>query len=57
VTDSSKPSRHRDRHGNAFRAGGREFGREVLADLLALTPPEAHGQLRRIFEARASLPK
>ena len=32
-------TRNRIRHENAFRAGGREFGREMLADLIALTPP------------------
>lgn len=32
-------TRNHRRHGNAFRAGGREFGREMLADLIALTPP------------------
>lgn len=50
-------TRNHRRHGNAFRAGGREFGREMLADLIALTPPEAHANLRAIYAARAALPK
>lgn len=46
-------TRNHRRHGNAFRAGGRE----MLDDLIALTPPEAHANLRAIYAARAALPK
>lgn len=50
-------SKHRIRHENAFRAGGREMAREILDDLLALTPVEAHANLRAIFNRNTDRPK
>lgn len=57
MTEQIVSTKNRTRHENAFRAGGREFGRELLDDLMALTPPEAHANLRAIYDARAKLPK
>lgn len=50
-------SKHRIRHENAFRAGAREGIRDFLADLLALTPPEAHGNLRKLAASVSERPK
>ncbi|MFC3568391.1 hypothetical protein [Paracoccus simplex] len=48
---------HRNRHENAFRAGAREGIRDFLADLLALTPPAAHADLKRLAANVAARPK
>lgn len=48
---------HRQRHESAYRAGGRACAREVLEDLLAITPPEVHGGLRKLVGRIVDRPK
>ncbi|MBT0778041.1 hypothetical protein [Paracoccus sp. pheM1] len=48
---------HRDRHGNAYRAGAREGVGDFLADLLALTPPSTHDDLKKLARNVLSRPK
>ncbi|QFG35306.1 hypothetical protein BDE18_3346 [Paracoccus pantotrophus] len=48
---------HRDRHGNAYRAGAREAVGDFLADLLALTPPSTHDDLKRLARNVLARPK
>ncbi len=50
-------TKHRIRHENAFRAGAREGVRDFLADLLALTPPATHGDLKRLAANVIARPK
>lgn len=50
-------TRNRIRHENAYRAGAREGIRDFLADLLALTPAEAHDDLKRLAANVAARPK
>lgn len=48
---------HRDRHGNAYRAGARDSVGDFLADLLALTPPSTHDDLKRLARNVLARPK
>ncbi len=50
-------TKHRIRHENAFRAGAREGVRDFLTDLLALTPPATHGDLKRLAANVIARPK
>ncbi|MDQ7775277.1 MAG: hypothetical protein Q4615_04840 [Paracoccus aminovorans] len=48
---------HRDRHGNAYRAGARDAVGDLLADLLALTPPSTHDDLKKLARNVLARPK
>jgi len=48
---------HRDRHGNAYRAGARDGVGDFLADLLALTPLSTHDDLKRLARNVLARPK
>ncbi|MBT0779568.1 hypothetical protein [Paracoccus sp. pheM1] len=50
-------SKHRIRHENAYRKGGRDGIRDFLDDLLALTPAEVHADLKRLATNVAARPK
>ncbi|GLK65673.1 hypothetical protein [Paracoccus kondratievae] len=39
---------HRDRHGNAYRKGGRDGVRDVRDELLALPEPITHADVVRV---------